>query len=77
MSSLPKVKVCTPHGTDWATEITDDDFVCVELADKAVWIHIADVQIDRQQFSGTGSPVFACSLIAVTLTFLIGYWLLW
>ena len=74
MPSLPKVKVCTPHGIGWATEITDDDFVWVELADKAVWIHIADVRIDRQQFPGIGSRVFACSLIAVT--FLVGYWLL-
>ena len=76
MPSLPKVKVCTPHGTGWATEITGDDFVWVELEDQALWIHVADVQIDRHQFSVVGSRALACSLVAVTFAFLIGYWLL-
>jgi hypothetical protein len=76
MHPLPKVKVCTPHGTGWATEITDDDFVWVQLEDKAVWIHVADVQVDRQQFSVIGSRTLACSVIAVIFAFLIIYWLL-
>ena len=73
MNSSAKVKVFTPHGTGWATEITADDFVWVELDNKAVWIHVADVQIDRQQFSVSGSRPLACRLIAATLAFLIGY----
>lgn len=75
MNPSAKVKVCTPHGTGWATEVSDDDFVWVEFEDHAVWIHAEEVQIDRQQFSGSRTGPIVCSLIGTIFAALLGYWL--
>ncbi len=75
MNLLTKVKVCTPYGAGWATEITSDDFVRVELEDQAVWIRVTEIQVDRRQFLG-GFRLVAGGLIAGIVAGFLGYLLL-